>query len=57
VRKGWASPLHQFAAPDKTPGKTPDIKCPALVLTRTSALAYLSSVTVALRFSLGCDSN
>jgi mRNA interferase MazF len=39
--------LYQFAAPGKTPGKTLDKKRPALVLTRTSALAYLSTVTVA----------
>ncbi len=35
--------LYQFAAPDKTPAK----KRPALVLTRNSAIAYLSTVTVA----------
>jgi len=35
--------LYQFAAPDKTPDK----KRPALVLTRNSAIAYLSTVTVA----------
>jgi mRNA interferase MazF len=35
--------LYQFAAPDKTPRK----KRPALVLTRDSAIAYLSTVTVA----------
>jgi len=35
--------LYQFA----TPGKTPDKKRPALVLTRNSAIAYLSTVTVA----------
>ena len=35
--------LHQFAAPDKTPEK----KRPALVLTRNSAIAYLSTITVA----------
>jgi mRNA interferase MazF len=35
--------LYQFAAPDKTLGK----KRPALVLTRNSAIAYLSTVTVA----------
>jgi mRNA interferase MazF len=35
--------LYQFAAPGKTPGK----KRPALVLTRNSAMAYLSTVTVA----------
>ncbi len=32
-----------FAVPDKTPAK----KRPALVLTRNSAIAYLSTVTVA----------
>ena len=35
--------LYQFAAPGETPAK----KRPALVLTRNSAIAYLSTVTVA----------
>ena len=35
--------LYQFGVP----GKTPDKKRPALVLTRNSAIAYLSTVTVA----------
>jgi mRNA interferase MazF len=39
--------LYRFAAPGKTPDKTPDKKRPALVLTRNSAIAYLSTVTVA----------
>jgi len=39
--------LYQFAASDKTPAKTPAKKRPALVLTRNSAIAYLSTVTVA----------
>ena len=35
--------LYQFASPDKTPDK----KRPVLVLTRDSAIPYLSTVTVA----------
>jgi mRNA interferase MazF len=35
--------LYQFGVPGKTPAK----KRPALVLTRNSAIAYLSTVTVA----------
>jgi mRNA interferase MazF len=39
--------LYQFAAVNKTNDKTPGKKRPALVLTRNSAIAYLSTITVA----------
>src|SRR5882762_3574452 len=46
--QGLRPGLHSYAASRlESPGKSPAKKRPALVLTRNSAIAYLSTVTVA----------